>query len=60
MPEPFSNRTAELGNLEARLGALVGGSGSVGVDVLFGPPGVGKSAMAWWRAERVKACFPDG
>ncbi|MDO0912965.1 tetratricopeptide repeat protein [Streptomyces sp. DT2A-34] len=58
--EPFSNRTAELGNLEARLGALAGGSGSVGVDVLFGPPGVGKSAMAWRCAERVKGRFPDG
>ncbi|MEU5837274.1 NB-ARC domain-containing protein [Streptomyces diacarni] len=60
MTVPFSNRTAELGSLEARLGALAGGSGSVGVDVLFGPPGVGKSAMAWRCAERAKGRFPDG
>ncbi len=60
MTVPFSNRTAELGDLEARLGALAGGSGSVGVDVLFGPPGVGKSAMAWRCAEQVKGRFPDG
>ncbi|MDO0935256.1 tetratricopeptide repeat protein [Streptomyces sp. DG2A-72] len=57
---PFSDRTAELGTLQTRLGALAGGSGSVGVDVLFGPPGVGKSAMAWRCAEKVKGHFPDG
>ncbi len=57
---PFSNRTAELGDLDARLGMRSGGSGSVGVDVLVGLPGVGKSTMAWRCAERVKERFPDG
>lgn len=57
---PFSNRTAELADLEARLGTPTGGSGSVGVDVLVGLPGVGKSAMAWRCAERTKGRFPDG
>ncbi|MER6093981.1 hypothetical protein [Streptomyces bluensis] len=60
MTGTFSNRTAQLGSLEARLATLAGGSGSVGVDVLFGLPGVGKSAMAWRCAEKVKALFPDG
>nr|WP_119611561.1 NB-ARC domain-containing protein [Streptomyces acidiscabies] len=55
---PFSNREAELGTLETRLGARAGAA--VGVDVLFGPPGVGKSAMAWRCAEKTKAHFPDG
>ncbi|MDF3146597.1 MULTISPECIES: NB-ARC domain-containing protein [unclassified Streptomyces] len=57
---PFSNRTAELADLDARLGTRAGGAGSVGVDVLVGLPGVGKSAMAWRCAERVKGRFPDG
>jgi tetratricopeptide (TPR) repeat protein len=56
----FSNRTVELGRLEARFDGSAGGVGSVGVDVLFGPPGVGKSALAWRCAERVKERFPDG
>ncbi|MGW1614911.1 NB-ARC domain-containing protein [Streptomyces sp. NPDC002285] len=56
----FSNRTVQLGGLEAWLGTLAGGPGSVGVGVLSGLPGVGKSAMAWRCAERVKGLFPDG
>lgn len=66
----FSNRTVQLGDLEAWLGTLAGdsgaeagsgaGSGSVGVRVLSGLPGVGKSAMAWRCAEKVKGLFPDG
>ncbi|WP_328827915.1 NB-ARC domain-containing protein [Streptomyces ureilyticus] len=56
----FSNRTVQLGDLEAWLGMLAGDSGSVGVRVLSGLPGVGKSALAWRCAERVKGLFPDG
>ncbi|MGW1256974.1 NB-ARC domain-containing protein [Streptomyces sp. NPDC002513] len=57
---PFSNRTAELADLDARLGMRAGGFGSVCVDVLVGLPGVGKTTMAWRCAERVKERFPDG
>ncbi|MEV5847793.1 NB-ARC domain-containing protein [Streptomyces sp. NPDC051985] len=56
----FSNRSAELAFLETGLGSRAGGSGSVGVDVLVGLPGVGKTAMAWRCAERVRGRFPDG
>ncbi|MGW4549270.1 ATP-binding protein [Streptomyces violaceorubidus] len=56
---PFSNRTAELATLEARHGGT-GEGGSVRVDVLYGLPGVGKSAMAWRCAERTRGRFPDG
>ena len=52
----FSNRSAELADLEARHGTTE----AVAVDVLVGPPGVGKSAMAWRCAERTKSRFPDG
>ncbi|MFJ8334603.1 NB-ARC domain-containing protein [Streptomyces sp. NPDC094437] len=55
---PFSNRTDELAAWEARLGMLEGSS--VGIDVLVGPPGVGKTAMAWRCAERARERFPDG
>ncbi|GAA3299542.1 hypothetical protein GCM10020295_38000 [Streptomyces cinereospinus] len=57
---PFSNRTAELAVLDEALGARSGGSGSVGVGVLNGLPGVGKTTMAWWWAGAARGHFPDG
>jgi tetratricopeptide (TPR) repeat protein len=57
---PFSNRTAELAFLDEVLGTRAGGSGSVGVGVLDGLPGVGKSTMAWRWADMARGRFPDG
>ncbi|WP_241827140.1 NB-ARC domain-containing protein [Streptomyces graminilatus] len=56
----FSNRTAELAALDETLGTPAGSSAAVGVDVLDGLPGVGKSAMAWRWAARARERFPDG
>ncbi|MGP2438482.1 NB-ARC domain-containing protein [Streptomyces sp. JW3] len=56
---PFSNRTAELAVLDQALGA--GARGRVGIGVLEGLPGVGKSTTAWRWAERApRERFPDG
>ncbi|MGW4321094.1 NB-ARC domain-containing protein [Streptomyces sp. NPDC004684] len=57
---PFSNRRAELAALDETLGAPAGGARAVAVDVLDGLPGVGKTAMAWQWAARVRELFPDG
>lgn len=56
---PYSNRRAELAVLNETLGTRTGVSG-VGVDVLDGLPGVGKTAMAWRWAELAQERFPDG
>ncbi|MGA4841854.1 ATP-binding protein [Streptomyces sp. G45] len=58
----FSNRTAELGLLDEALGAAgpVRGRAPVGVGVLDGLPGVGKSAMARRWADTARELFPDG
>ncbi|MFI0943965.1 NB-ARC domain-containing protein [Streptomyces sp. NPDC021020] len=52
---PFSNRRAELTALDTALG----GTG-VGVGVLEGLPGVGKTATARRWAELARERFPDG
>ncbi|MEU7421176.1 NB-ARC domain-containing protein [Streptomyces antibioticus] len=57
---PFSNRTAELANLDALFGGRADRSGSVDVGVLAGLPGVGKTTMAWHWAAASRALFPDG
>ncbi|MFJ2197219.1 NB-ARC domain-containing protein [Streptomyces violaceusniger] len=57
---PFSNRTAELARLDEALGTRAGDHGSVGVGVLDGLPGVGKTTMAWRWADRTRGRFPDG
>ncbi|WP_156301864.1 NB-ARC domain-containing protein [Streptomyces sp. e14] len=57
---PFSNRRAELAALDETLGPPAGGARAVAVDVLDGLPGVGKTAMAWQWAARVRELFPDG
>ncbi|MGW1324754.1 NB-ARC domain-containing protein [Streptomyces antibioticus] len=57
---PFSNRTAELANLDALFGGHADRSGSVDVGVLAGLPGVGKTTMAWQWAAASRALFPDG
>ncbi|MCT9113954.1 tetratricopeptide repeat protein [Streptomyces mirabilis] len=57
---PFSNRTAELAALDETLGTPADSSAAVGVDVLDGLPGVGKTAMAWRWAARARERFPDG
>lgn len=56
----YSNRSAELAVLDEALGTRANVSGSVGLDVLDGLPGVGKSAMAWRWAETARESFPDG
>ncbi|MEU4655834.1 NB-ARC domain-containing protein [Streptomyces sp. NPDC023723] len=55
---PFSNRTAELAVLDQALGSAE--RGRVGIGVLEGLPGVGKTTTAWWWAERARERFPDG
>ncbi|WP_307835316.1 NB-ARC domain-containing protein [Streptomyces adelaidensis] len=57
---PFSNRTADLAVLDRALGARAGASGSVGVGVLHGLPGVGKRTMARQWAHQAQGLFPDG
>ncbi|MFD5186377.1 NB-ARC domain-containing protein [Streptomyces sp. NPDC058372] len=57
---PFSNRNAELAELDARLGGRAADDPRVSLDVLVGVPGVGKTAMAWRCAERAEGRFPDG
>ncbi|MEU5597776.1 NB-ARC domain-containing protein [Streptomyces sp. NPDC020298] len=57
---PFSNRTVELAALDEALGAPARRRGSVGIGVLEGLPGVGKTATAWRWAELARERFPDG
>jgi tetratricopeptide (TPR) repeat protein len=59
---PFSNRAAELAELDRALGAAAGGRERTGVDVgvLDGLPGVGKTAMACRWADTARDLFPDG
>ncbi|MFI2204863.1 NB-ARC domain-containing protein [Streptomyces sp. NPDC020192] len=52
----FSNRIAELD----RMDALCGGPDRVGLAVLAGLPGVGKTAIACRWADKERARFPDG
>ncbi|NUS13598.1 MAG: hypothetical protein HOY69_19715 [Streptomyces sp.] len=57
---PFSNRRAELAALDAALGRSAEGRARVGVGVLEGLPGVGKTATARRWAELARERFPDG
>ncbi|MFG2884174.1 NB-ARC domain-containing protein [Streptomyces sp. NPDC048297] len=57
---PWSNRRAELADLDGTPGAREGVPGPVGIDVLEGLPGVGKTALACRHAELVRSRFPDG
>ncbi|MER8073378.1 NB-ARC domain-containing protein [Streptomyces sp. NPDC094034] len=57
---PYSNRRTELAALDETLGTRTGAPASVGIDVLDGLPGVGKTAMAWRWAELSQERFPDG
>ncbi|MEW2293180.1 NB-ARC domain-containing protein [Streptomyces sp. NPDC006743] len=66
---PFSNRTAELAALDAVLGGRARGSAptegtagpaGIGVGVLNGLPGVGKTTTAWRWASLARERFPDG
>ncbi|MFM9370940.1 NB-ARC domain-containing protein [Streptomyces sp. Da 82-17] len=58
----FSNRVAELRELSRGLAAAGHSQGraAVGVDVLDGLPGVGKTALSWHWADSVRDRFPDG
>ncbi|WP_234343813.1 NB-ARC domain-containing protein [Streptomyces sp. NRRL F-5123] len=57
---PFSNRRAELAALDVALGRPPEGPARVGVGVLEGLPGVGKTATARRWAELARERFPDG
>ncbi|MFF4951387.1 ATP-binding protein [Streptomyces chattanoogensis] len=54
---PFANRRAELALLDRQLG---GEAARVGLGVLEGIPGVGKTALARRWAEQARERFPDG
>ncbi|MEU8971390.1 NB-ARC domain-containing protein [Streptomyces monashensis] len=57
---PFSNRVRELAVLNEVCGAVARRQAGVGVGVLGGLPGVGKSAMARKWADESRELFPDG
>ncbi|OIJ92969.1 hypothetical protein BIV25_26155 [Streptomyces sp. MUSC 14] len=57
---PFSNRVRELAVLNEVCGAVARRRAGVGVGVLGGLPGVGKSAMARKWADMSRELFPDG
>ncbi|MFJ2116048.1 hypothetical protein ACIOEX_29880, partial [Streptomyces sp. NPDC087850] len=55
----FSNRTSELALLNEVFG-VEGRREGIGLGVLAGLPGVGKSATAWRWADTARELFPDG
>ncbi len=56
----FTGRDEQLGRLRALLGQASQLSSAAVTVVLYGPPGVGKSALAIRAAHQVAEQFPDG
>ncbi|MFC5722023.1 hypothetical protein ACFP1Z_17805 [Streptomyces gamaensis] len=56
----FVNRVEDLSALEEWCAGVAGAGSYVGIGVLSGLPGVGKTSTACRSAERVRGLFPDG
>ncbi|AJF69558.1 hypothetical protein SVTN_05295 [Streptomyces vietnamensis] len=56
----FVNRTADLSELDGWFGRPSSTAPPVGIGVLHGLPGVGKTATAWHWATTAREQYPDG